>query len=142
MTGGVEDLLSGSTEEFNLHPLLARLMMMMVEDDDDDYDNDDGGGWRRIIQFNSPNFSQPEKMGREKNYEPVSPTIIFTQYYHYDQASPLSKYGFQLSFVGVNLRLLRAEILSSNIIIQQINSNYSWSALIWGNRRRAQNSFK
>ena len=76
-------------------------------------------------------------MGREKNYEQVSPTIIFTQYYHYEyyQASPLSKYGFQLSFVGVNLRLLREEILSSNIIIQQINSNYSWSALIWGNRR-------
>ena len=30
MTGGVDDLLSGSTEEFNLHPLLASLMMMMV----------------------------------------------------------------------------------------------------------------
>ena len=41
MTGGVDDLLSGSTEEFNLHPLLASLimmilmmMMMMMEDGD------------------------------------------------------------------------------------------------------------
>ena len=30
MTGGVDDLLSGSAEEFNLHPLLASLMMMMM----------------------------------------------------------------------------------------------------------------
>ena len=30
MTGGVDDLLSRSTEEFNLHPLLASLMMMMM----------------------------------------------------------------------------------------------------------------
>ena len=66
MTGGVDDLLSGSTEEFNLHPLLASLMMMMVEDDDDDDDNDDGGGWRRIIQFNSPTISHPEKNGPGK----------------------------------------------------------------------------